>query len=142
MIDTVTPEKRSQMMRGIRGRDTRPELLVRSIAHRLGLRFRLHYRSLPGRPDLAFPKHKLAVFVQGCFWHRHQCALAASPKTHVEFWQDKFAENVARDAKNHKLIRESGWVVLEVWECETKNPDLVRQLLEEAIRLCPHEEKG
>jgi DNA mismatch endonuclease, patch repair protein len=128
-MDIVSPAKRSQMMSGIRGKNTRPELVVRSVAHRLGLRFRLHRRELPGRPDLVFPKHRAVVFVQGCFWHRHSCGLAAVPKTRTEFWLDKFAANVKRDRLCRAELEKLGWKVLEIWECETRDPKTVERRL-------------
>lgn len=128
-MDIVTPAKRSQMMSGIRGKNTRPELVVRSVAHRLGLRFRLHPKELPGRPDLVFPKHRTAVFVQGCFWHRHDCGLAAVPKTRTEFWLAKFAANVERDRVCRTELELRGWKVLQIWECETRDPAKVELLL-------------
>lgn len=121
-MDIVTPEVRSRMMRGIRGKNTGPERSVRSAAHRLGLRFRLHVRELPGRPDLVFPRHKTVIFVHGCFWHRHDCGLAATPKTREEFWQKKFAANVSRDARKRDDLERAGWRVVEIWECETRDP--------------------
>jgi DNA mismatch endonuclease, patch repair protein len=128
-MDIVSPAKRSQMMSGIRGKNTRPELVVRSVAHRLGLRFRLHRKELPGRPDLVFPKHRTAVFVQGCFWHRHDCGLAAVPKTRTEFWLSKFAANVKRDRICRAELESGGWRVLEIWECETRDPRTVEHRL-------------
>lgn len=119
-MDIVTPAKRSQMMSGIRGKNTKPELVVRSIAHRLGLRFRLHRAELPGRPDLVFPKHRTVVFVHGCFWHRHSCGLAAVPKTRSAFWLEKFSANVRRDRLSKAALENLGWRVLEIWECETR----------------------
>jgi DNA mismatch endonuclease, patch repair protein len=134
-MDIVSPAKRSQMMSGIRGKNTRPELVVRSVAHRLGLRFRLHRRELPGRPDLVFPKHQTVVFVQGCFWHRHSCGLAAVPKTRTEFWLDKFAANVKRDRLCKAELEDLGWKVLEIWECETRDPETVERRLREHFGL-------
>lgn len=128
-MDVVSPEARSRMMRGIRGKDTAPELIVRSIAHRLGLRFRLHVPTLPGRPDLVFPKHRTAVFVHGCFWHRHNCKLAATPKTRTDFWAAKFEANQARDKRNKRQLTDQKWRVLEIWECETRDPEQVKRLL-------------
>ncbi len=122
-MDTVSPEVRSRMMSGIRGRDTQPELIVRSLVHRLGLRFRLHGKGLPGRPDLVFRKHRTVIFVHGCFWHRHNCGLAAVPKTRPEFWALKFAANVRRDARNQAALKDLGWRVVEVWGCEVRDPD-------------------
>lgn len=122
MIDIVDRKRRSEMMAGIHGRDTTPELAVRRIAHRMGLRFRLHRRGLPGRPDLVFPKHRLAVFVHGCFWHRHQgCRYAYMPKSRVAFWTEKFAVNVARDTRQEAELRTLGWRTLVIWECETRD---------------------
>lgn len=134
-MDIVTPEKRSQMMSGIRGKNTKPELAVRSVAHRLGLRFRLHVKDLPGRPDLVFPKHRTVVFVHGCFWHRHDCRLAAMPKTRTDFWLAKFSANVARDRRCRMELEVRGWKVLEIWECEVRDTLLIRQRLEEHFGL-------
>lgn len=122
MTDIVDSKRRSKLMAGIRGRDTTPELMVRRIAHRMGLRFRLHRRDLPGRPDLVFPKHRLAVFVHGCFWHRHEgCRHASTPKSRIAFWTEKFAANVERDARQEVALRTLGWQVFVIWECETKD---------------------
>lgn len=134
-MDIVSATKRSQMMSGIRGKNTKPELVVRSLAHRLGLRFRLHGKELPGRPDLVFPKHRTAVFVHGCFWHRHDCGLAAVPKTRTEFWLAKFAANVERDRVSKAELKSQGWRVLEIWECETREPAVVERRLRKHFRL-------
>src|SRR4051812_26276050 len=99
MTDVVDRKTRSRMMSGIKGRDTQPELLVRSFLHRAGFRFRLHAKGIVGRPDLVLPKYRAVVFVHGCFWHRHNCKFATNPKTNSAFWRKKFAENVARDRK-------------------------------------------
>lgn len=120
-MDIVTPAVRSRMMGGIRGTNTKPELIVRSIAHRLGLRFRLHRSDLPGRPDVVFPRHRTVVLVHGCFWHRHDCGRAANPKTRPAFWKAKFDGNVRRDAATRQRLEEAGWRVIVVWECETAN---------------------
>ena len=132
MADTLTPERRSWLMSRVRGKDTKPELVVRQVAHALGLRFRLQRKDLPGRPDLVFPKHRLALFVHGCFWHRHPgCTKASTPKTRAEFWADKFAANVARDSSVTQKLVESGWRVEVVWECETRDRvALAEKLLE------------
>lgn len=129
-MDIFTPSKRSQIMAGIRSKDTRPELIVRKIAHSMGLRFRLHRRDLPGSPDLVFPRWRLAVFVHGCFWHRHEgCRLAAQPKTRPEFWQQKFAANVRRDRNTIDQLSGLGWRVEVIWECETRQPlEVARKL--------------
>lgn len=107
-------------MQAIRGRDTTPELIVRSIVHGLGLRFRLHSRKLPGTPDLVLTRHRTVILVHGCFWHRHDCGLAANPKTRPEFWAGKFQRNVERDRRVKAQLAELGWRVIEVWECETR----------------------
>lgn len=105
------------MMSGIRGKDTKPEMFVRRGLHRLGFRFRLHDRSLPGTPDLVLPKYNAVVFVHGCFWHGHDCHLGTKPATRKEFWQAKFAENRERDRKAREALLQTGWRVLEIWEC-------------------------
>ena len=130
MTDIVNSKRRSAMMACIGGRDTAPELAVRRIAHRMGLRFRLHRKDLPGRPDLVFPKHRLVVFVHGCFWHRHEeCKYAYTPKSRIGFWAKKFASNVARDARQEAALKALGWQVLVIWECETKDEVAVERKL-------------
>lgn len=134
MTDIVDPKRRSEMMAGIRSQNTAPELAVRRIAHRMGLRFRLHRKGLPGRPDLVFPRHGLAVFVHGCFWHRHEgCRHASMPKSRTATWAGKFAANVERDARQQTALESLGWRVLVVWECETKNEAAVERRLAELI---------
>ena len=111
-------------MSGIRGKNTKPEITVRKFLHRKGLRFRLHAK-LPGKPDLTFPKYKTAVFVHGCFWHRHEgCRFSTTPKNNADFWQKKFAANVERDARATAQLDELGWRVLVVWECQLGLPEL------------------
>ena len=130
MTDIVDRRRRSEMMAGIRGRDTAPERAVRRIAHRMGLRFRLHRKDLPGRPDLVFPRHRLVVFVHGCFWHRHEgCRYASTSKSRIAFWTEKFAANVARDARQEAALRALGWRVLVIWECETGHEAAVERRL-------------
>jgi len=131
MADRLSPERRSWLMSRVKGKGTRPEMAVRRLAHSLGLRFRLHKAELPGRPDLAFPRFKTVVFVHGCFWHRHTgCKKATSPKSRVDYWGKKFHANIARDARNAADLKRLGWRVLTVWECETKNPELLRKKLD------------
>jgi DNA mismatch endonuclease (patch repair protein) len=131
-MDVVSPAVRSRMMGGIKGRNTKPERIVRSVAHRLGLRFRLHRADLPGRPDIVFSRHRAVILVHGCFWHRHDCGLAASPKTRPEFWQAKFQANVRRDALTRLQLEEAGWRVIVIWECETRDAgELAWRLLNE-----------
>ena len=121
-MDDLTPEKRSWNMSRIRGSNTKPELLVRSLLHRLGYRFRLHRRDLPGTPDIVLPKHRTVIFVHGCFWHRHPgCRYAYAPKSRVQFWKKKFAANVGRDARTRRTLEQAGWQVLVVWECELRD---------------------
>jgi DNA mismatch endonuclease (patch repair protein) len=123
-MDVVDQATRSRMMSGIRGRDTKPELIVRSFLHRAGLRFRLHAK-LPGKPDLVLAKHRTAVFVHGCFWHRHEgCRFATTPKTSAAFWRDKFAANVRRDTRVQQQLEELGWRVLVIWECQQGEREL------------------
>lgn len=130
MVDRLTPERRSWLMSRVGSKNTTPEMVVRRAAHSLGLRFRLHRKDLPGTPDLVFPKWKIAIFVHGCFWHRHPgCVKASTPRSRTEFWQRKFDSNVQRDEKNVELLQDWGWKVLTIWECETKKPErLVEKL--------------
>ena len=134
MTDIMDTRRRSKLMAGIRSRGTAPELAVRRIAHRIGLRFRLHRKDLPGRPDLVFPKHRLAVFVHGCFWHRHEgCRYASTPKSRVAFWTEKFEANIVRDARQEAALRALGWRVLVIWQCETRNEAAVECRLAASI---------
>lgn len=121
-MDSLTKEKRSWNMSRIRSNDTTPELVVRSFLFRQGFRFRLHVKNLPGHPDIVLPKYRTAIEVRGCFWHRHPgCHQATTPSTNTEFWREKFKRNLERDLKNEKLLRELGWRVIVVWECELKD---------------------
>ena len=121
-MDTLTEEKRSWNMSRIKNRDTKPELIVRSMLHRLGLRFRLHRKDLPGKPDIVLAKFKKVIFVNGCFWHRHAgCKLAYKPKSRVKFWNNKFKKNVQNDIKVKKKYSQSAWNQIIIWECETKD---------------------
>jgi len=128
-MDTVTPEKRSALMSRIRSENTQPELAVRSILHRLGYRFRLHRRDLPGRPDIVLPKHRKIILVQGCFWHGHTCRLASKPKSNETYWNAKIQANRARDARNLALLVQQGWDVLELWECEVRRAGSIEKQL-------------
>ena len=121
MMDTLTKEKRSWNMSRITGRNTKPEILLRSLLHREGFRFRLHDKRLPGKPDIVLPRHRTVIFVNGCFWHRHNnCEYAYTPKSRQEFWLNKFQETVQRDQEKQKMLAGLGWQVLVVWECELK----------------------
>lgn len=137
-MDIVDRSTRSRMMAGIRGRDTKPELIARSMLHRAGLRFRLHVKGLPGKPDIVLPKYRTVVFVHGCFWHRHRrCRYATTPKANAGFWEKKFAENVARDARQRAGLRRAGWRVLVLWECEAKSSERLEDLIRK-IRQSTH----
>lgn len=119
MADTLSKRQRSALMSRVRSADTKPEWILRCGLHRLGFRYRLGNRQLPGRPDLVFPKYRAAVFVHGCYWHRHPgCKRATMPKSNTAFWRAKFSENEARDRRKVRELREQGWRVLVVWECE------------------------
>jgi DNA mismatch endonuclease (patch repair protein) len=123
MADVVSPAKRSQMMSGIKGKNSMPEMLVRKALFAMGHRFRLHRRDLPGTPDIAMPGRKIAIFVHGCFWHAHQgCKYAKTPSTRTEFWTAKLQGNVDRDRRAANKLAEMGWRVLTVWECATRDP--------------------
>lgn len=121
MADIVSVEKRSSMMAAVRRKNTKPELNLRRALHRAGLRFRLHRRDLPGTPDIVFPRARVAVFVNGCFWHRHEgCAKSTTPATRTDFWLQKFASNVARDGRTRVFLEQAGWRVIVIWECEVR----------------------
>ena len=120
--DVFTKEKRSDVMRAVKGRNTKPEIALRKKLFALGLRYRLNVKDLPGKPDLVFAKHKTVVFVHGCFWHGHDCKRGArQPKQNASYWKDKIARNKARDKKNASELKKLGWRVVTVWECEIKN---------------------
>lgn len=119
-VDVVTPEVRSRMMAGIKGKNTQPELMIRSALHQAGFRFRLHHKKLPGKPDLVLPKYRAAVFVHGCFWHGHNCHLFRWPATRDAFWRDKIGRNVARDSQQMDALAGAEWRVAVIWECALK----------------------
>lgn len=134
-MDTLKPAERSARMALVRNKDTKPELLVRRLVHGMGYRYRLHRRDLPGTPDLVFPSRKKVIFVNGCFWHRHNgCALARLPKSRGEFWLPKLNANVERDVRNVRELRRLGWHVLTIWECQlgdiAKLPNRIRRFLD------------
>lgn len=121
MVDVVDSATRSRMMSGIRGKDTKPELLVRKYLHARGLRFRLHVKSLPGKPDIVCSKYNAVVFVHGCFWHHHaDCKFATMPSSRTDYWANKLSENVTRDSYQIAALKELGWNVIVIWECELK----------------------
>lgn len=124
MTDVVSKKKRSEMMSGISSKNTLPERTVRKALHKAGYRYRLHYKTLPGKPDLVMPKYKLSIFIHGCFWHRHSgCKYAYQPKTRREFWEKKFQSNVVRDQKNIANLISDGWRILIIWECFIRKVD-------------------
>jgi DNA mismatch endonuclease (patch repair protein) len=135
VTDVFTPEKRSAVMRRVKGRDTSPEMKVRKLLTRLGARYRLHRKDLPGSPDIVLPGRKLAIFVHGCFWHGHDCARGARvPKQNRDYWLAKVGRNTARDAASQAALRDAGWRVETIWECDMKNEaalvDRLARLLE------------
>lgn len=117
-MDKISPDKRSETMRRIRSKDTLPEKAIRSLIHRMGYRFRLHARSLPGKPDLVFPGRKKVIFVHGCFWHHHNCAKGAFPKSKTNFWIPKLLLNQKRDAEKRAELHRLGWKTLVIWQCQ------------------------
>jgi len=126
VADKLSKEKRSWNMSRVRGKNTAPELLVRSLLHDMGFRFRLHRKDLPGSPDIILPKYKTVIFVHGCYWHRHPgCKFSSTPHTNRDFWIKKFSETVRRDRENSIKLEESGWNVLVIWQCETKNTEKI-----------------
>ena len=131
--DPLLPNERSALMSRIRSRDTVPELLVRSMLHRHGYRFRVCVKGLPGKPDIVFRSHRIAIFIHGCFWHRHSCKFAYTPKTRQEFWQNKFRQNIERDMECTAQLMKIGWKVLVAWECETADMESLADKLIAAI---------
>ena len=118
-------------MAAIKSKDTKPEIAVRKLLHSLGYRFRLHRKDLPGSPDIVLPKYKTVIFVHGCFWHRHEnCKYATTPKTRVEFWENKFKANVKRDLEIQEKIKNIGWQSLVIWECDTRNISFMKNKIE------------
>lgn len=130
-MDVFTKEKRSQIMSKIKGKDTKPEIVVRSLLHQMGYRFRLHRRDLPGNPDIVLPKHKKVIFVHGCFWHGHKdCPRAKRPSTNKKFWNEKLSRSIKRDTFNQKKLKEMGWLTLIIWQCEMKESKNLQSKLE------------
>lgn len=143
MADRITADRRSWNMSRIRGRDTKPEIQVRSLLHRMGYRFRVCRTDLPGKPDIVLPKHKTVVFVHGCFWHRHKgCRFAYTPKSRSKFWASKFEANVKRDREVSRQLRRLGWKVLIVWTCALANPEALRKSLSAIGRSGAHDVKS
>lgn len=134
MADHIPREQRSWNMSRIRSRNTKPEMIVRSLVHRSGYRFRLHRKDLPGTPDIVLPRYRTVIFVHGCFWHRHTgCSRCSTPSTNQQYWLPKFQRNVAKDKVSQRQLRRMGWRVVVVWECEVKNIHKLRRKLEKAL---------
>jgi len=130
MADRVSEEQRSWNMSRIRGKNTKPELIVRNFLYNHGFRYRIHNKSIPGCPDISNQKYKIAIFVNGCYWHRHGCEKTTTPKSNTEFWENKFSKNIERDRNNHKLLIDSGWNIEIIWECQVSDSDLLEKLAE------------
>lgn len=120
MVDVVSAQKRSEMMSGIRNKDTRPEKIIRSALHLKGYRYRLHVKKMPGKPDIVMPKFKAVIFVHGCFWHGHDCHLFKWPSSRIEFWRNKIGRNQKNDLITERELGTEGWRVLTIWECALK----------------------
>jgi DNA mismatch endonuclease (patch repair protein) len=136
MADRISKKRRSEIMSLVRSKDTKPEMKVRSFLHGKGLRFRLHSRTLPGKPDLIFPKYKVALFVHGCFWHGHKnCSRHRIPKSNVEFWEQKIAATKLRDQKHYKTLEVLGWRTIIIWECEIYKKEKLEALVPKITRL-------
>jgi DNA mismatch endonuclease (patch repair protein) len=133
-MDTIDQARRSELMSRIRSKDTKPEIAVRQLLHRLGYRFRLHRKDLPGRPDIVLPRHRKIILVHGCFWHGHTCRLASRPKSNSGYWSDKIVKNKERDTRNLHALREAGWTVLELWECDIRKFEGLEERLAEFMQ--------
>ena len=132
-FEDVDPLRR-RIMSAVRGRDTKPEMVVRRLLYSMGHRYRLHRKELPGRPDIVFPGQRKAILVHGCFWHRHPgCSKATTPKKRAEFWAEKFERNVERDRKAEDRLKGAGWSTLTIWECETRSPETLASNLHDFL---------
>jgi len=135
MTDIFSKEKRSWIMSRVWSQDTTLEIKVRSLVHRMGYRFRLHRKDLPGKPDLAFISRKKAIFVHGCFWHGHNCPRGGRiPKSNIQYWNDKIKRNIERDKQNYIALESLGWKILLIWECELKDPDQIKSKMESFLK--------
>lgn len=136
MADKITKERRSENMRRIRSKDMKPEMIVRKLVHGMGYRYRLHRKDLPGKPDLVFGPKKKVIFVHGCFWHQHddpECKIARKPKSNNTYWDSKLQRNIERDAENQRKLKEMGWDVLTVWECEVREAGQLSQKISQFL---------
>lgn len=132
-MDRHTPEQRKYNMSRVKAENTKPEILVRKLLHRLGYRFRLHRKDLPGKPDIVLPKYRTVIFVNGCFWHGHNCPKGKLPETNTRFWEDKITTNQKRDQLNREKLEGEGWAVLTIWECQIKEKEKMIELLNEQL---------
>ncbi len=136
MADIVSRSKRREMMSSVKQRHTKPEIIVRKLLHRLGYRFRLHSKKLPGTPDIVLPKYKAVIFVHGCFWHQHEgCRKSRRPTSNVEFWNEKLDRNIARDKQKESELKKSGWKILTVWDCEIKDEEALIKKVKKFLRI-------
>lgn len=127
--------KRHEIMSRVKNKNTKPEIIVRSLLHQSGFRFRLHRKDLPGTPDITLPKYKTVVFVHGCLWHGHHCERGKLPKTNRSFWEAKINNNIQRDIANKKALKENGWNVMTIWDCETSSQTKINHLAEKFEKL-------
>ena len=135
ILDRFSRQERSRIMARVKGRDTAPERIVRSLVHRMGFRFRLHVRNIHGTPDIVLPRHRKVIFVHGCFWHGHKrCLRSKRPTTRLQFWNSKLDRNIERDERIRKILWRTGWKVMTVWECETRKPEKLMKKLEGFLR--------
>lgn len=141
-MDTISPERRSEIMRGIRGKNTQPEMLLRHLVFGLGYRYRLHGSELPGSPDLVFKSRRKVIFVNGCFWHNHFCRAGRHPKTRPEYWASRFKKNRDRDARNLRKLRRIGWSALTIWECQLSDSSKVKAKVREFLGTSSKEERA
>lgn len=133
-MDTRTPEQRRRIMQAVKSKDTKPEWVVRRLLHRMGFRYRLHRKDLPGKPDIVFGSRRKAIFVHGCFWHWHGCPKGQLPKSRIDYWQPRLAQNVKRDRTKIEQLEAMGWQVLVVWQCETKDIEMLRPRLRDFVQ--------
>lgn len=133
MTDIYSPEERSQIMSKISGKETKPEIKVRKYLFALGFRYRKNVSSLSGKPDIVLPKYKTVIFINGCFWHGHNCKAGKLPATRTEFWESKIAANKERDSKNYNVLQSLGWQIIVIWQCHIKNKQLLASEMEKTI---------
>ena len=134
VVDHISKERRSWLMSQVKQKNTGPEIRVRKTTYKLGIRYRLHSSQLPGKPDLVVGSRKTVIFVHGCFWHRHRgCKKSSDPKTRLEYWGNKFRENVQRDQSNYRKLRRIGWRSVVIWECQTKDLEKLSSIIERKL---------